>query len=358
MALLELRHITKTFNHEPAVDDVSLDLAEKNILCLLGPSGCGKTTLLRIIAGLEHADGGSVYFDGRDMAGIEPHRRNFGMMFQEFALFPHKDVLGNITFGLKMQKRPRTDILTRSQEMLALVGLEGYACRNVSELSGGERQRVALARSLAPHPRLVLLDEPLGSLDRALRERLLIDVKNILKTIGVTSVFVTHDQTEAFAIGDIIAVMNKGKIEQIDRPEKLYACPANAHVAGFLGFHNLVEGSTMAEGTIDTALGILDAGPHDLPAQTRVTVLIRPDGARIKGEAFPAGSGKTIVSGVVKDCLFKGRNYHLELLITNGQVLVFDLPNESRPSLTGQSLDLVLSPRACVIMPHSSSGVK
>lgn len=351
MALLELRHISKTFNHEPAVDDVSLDLADGNILCLLGPSGCGKTTLLRIIAGLENTDAGSVYFDGRNMTGIEPHCRNFGMMFQEFALFPHMDVIGNITFGLRMQKRSRTETLRRSQEMLALVGLEGYAGRNVSELSGGERQRVALARSLAPHPRLVLLDEPLGSLDRALRERLLLDVKNILKTLRVTSVFVTHDQTEAFAIGDIIAVMNKGKIEQIDRPEKLYARPANAQVAGFLGFHNLVEGCTMAEGTIETVLGILHAGDHGLPPQTNVTVLIRPDGARVRDTSIPEHSGEAVVSGVVKNCLFKGRNYHLELQIKNGRTLVFDLPNESRPSLSGQSIDLVLSPQACVIMP-------
>jgi ABC-type Fe3+/spermidine/putrescine transport system ATPase subunit len=351
MALLELRHISKTFNHEPAVDDVSLDLEEGNILCLLGPSGCGKTTLLRIIAGLERPDEGTVYFDGRDMARIEPHRRNFGMMFQEFALFPHKDVIGNITFGLRMQKRSRMEILKRSQEMLSLVGLEGYSGRNVSELSGGERQRVALARSLAPHPALVLLDEPLGSLDRALRERLILEVRNILKTLQVTTVFVTHDQTEAFAIGDIIAVMNKGTIEQIDSPEKLYAHPANANVARFLGFHNLVEGLTMTEGTIETALGILHAGDHRLPTRTKVTVLIRPDGARLRDESNPAHSGEAVVSGMVKDCLFKGRNYHIELQINNGQVLVFDLPNESRPVLSGRSIDLVLSPRACVIMP-------
>ena len=351
MALLELRHISKAFNHERAVDDVSIDLVDGNILCLLGPSGCGKTTLLRIIAGLERPDEGTVYFDGRDMAGIEPHRRNFGMMFQEFALFPHKDVIGNITFGLRMQKRPRSEILTRTQEMLTLVGLEGYAGRNVGELSGGERQRVALARSLAPHPRLVLLDEPLGSLDRALRERLLLDVRNILKTIGVTTVFVTHDQTEAFAIGDIIAVMNKGKVEQIDRPEKLYARPANAQVAGFLGFHNLVEGYTMTEETIDTALGILHIVDHGLPPQTKVIVLIRPDGARVRDESIPEHSGEAVVSGIVKDCLFKGRNYHLELQIKNGQILVFDLPNESRPAVSGRSIDLVLSPRAFVIMP-------
>jgi len=351
MALLELRHISKTFNHHRAVDDVSIDLEDGHILCLLGPSGCGKTTLLRIIAGLERSDEGTVYFDGHDMAAVEPHRRNFSMMFQEFALFPHMDVVGNITFGLKMQKQPRKEILQRSKEMLALVGLDGYGTRNVSELSGGERQRVALARSLATHPRLVLLDEPLGSLDRALRERLLLDLRNILKTLGVTAIFVTHDQTEAYAIGDIIAVMNRGKIEQIDSPEKLYDRPANVRVARFLGFHNLVEGCTTAEGTIDTVLGILPAGDHDFPQQTRVIVLIRPDGARVRDESGPAQPGEIVVSGTVKDCLFKGRNYHLELQIENGQALVFELSGESRPSPAGSSMELVLSKRACVIMP-------
>ncbi len=351
MALLELRHLSKTFGHETAVNDVSIDLVEGNILCLLGPSGCGKTTLLRIIAGLERPDKGTVYFEGRDMAGIEPYCRNFGMMFQEFALFPHMDVIGNITFGLRMQKRPQAEILTCSEEMLNLVGLQGYARRNVGQLSGGERQRVALARSLAPHPKLVLLDEPLGSLDRALRERLLLDLRKILKTIGVTAVFVTHDQTEAFAIGDIIAVMNKGKIQQIDRPEKLYARPANAQVARFLGFQNLVQGVTTPQGSIDTALGILNAGDHGFPPLTEVTVLIRPDGARLQDESIPAQAGEAVVSGVVKDCLFKGRNYLLELQIINGQVLVFELSDESTPTLSGRSIDLVLSPRACVIMP-------
>ncbi|MBN2299153.1 MAG: ABC transporter ATP-binding protein, partial [Deltaproteobacteria bacterium] len=211
MTLLELRSISKTFNHDPALDKVSLDIEEGTILCLLGPSGCGKTTLLRIIAGLEKADEGNVYFNKRDMADIEPHRRNFGMMFQEFALFPHLNVFENITFGLKMQNKSRAAILERTQEMLVLVGLEEYALRGVSELSGGERQRVALARTLAPQPRLVLLDEPFGALDRALRERLLLEVRNILKRLGVTTVFVTHDQAEAYAVADIIAVMDKGK---------------------------------------------------------------------------------------------------------------------------------------------------
>lgn len=353
MTLLELRSISKTFNHDPALDKVSLDIEEGTILCLLGPSGCGKTTLLRIIAGLEKADEGNVYFNKRDMADIEPHRRNFGMMFQEFALFPHLNVFENITFGLKMQNKSRAAILERTQEMLVLVGLEEYALRGVSELSGGERQRVALARTLAPQPRLVLLDEPFGALDRALRERLLLEVRNILKRLGVTTVFVTHDQAEAYAVADIIAVMDKGKIEQTDTPENLYAHPANESVARFLGFHNLMDGLILPEKTIRTDLGVLHHIDHDSSPGTEVTVLIRPDGAKIRDGSQPGEDRETIVKGVVKDCLFKGRNYHLEFQISTGQVLVFELSNESRPSPVGSSLELALSPSAVVIMPHT-----
>lgn len=349
MALLQIRDITKTFNHEPAVDHVSLDLEQGNILCLLGPSGCGKTTLLRIIAGLEPPDSGSVYFDGRNMAGVEPHCRNFGMMFQEFALFPHKDVVGNITFGLRMQKRPEPEILSRTKEMLSLVGLEGYDRRNVSELSGGERQRVALARSLAPHPRLLMLDEPMGSLDKTLRERLLLEVRYILKTVGVTTIFVTHDHTEAFAIADVVAVMNRGRIDQTDAPETIYSHPANARVARFLGFTNLVAGIVLQDGTIDTALGILRVTGTNQTPGTRVTVLIRPDGVRLSSTAQP--KGQSVITGMVKNCLFMGKTYQVELLTHDGTTLFFDLPCESGGMDTNRHIELVLSPGACVVMP-------
>ena len=330
---------------------MNLDVEEGHILCLLGPSGCGKTTLLRIIAGLETSDTGTVFFDGKNMEHVEPHRRNFGMMFQEFALFPHKDVLGNIIFGLTLQKKSRNEITQRTDEMLDLVGLTGYARRNVSELSGGERQRVALARSLAPQPRLLLLDEPLGALDRALRERLLLDVRNILKKVGVTTIFVTHDQTEAFAIADIVAVMNKGRIEQIDAPEKLYARPANVTVARFLGFHNLVKGRIMDEDSIGTPVGVFHCADHGLSAGTAVTVLIMPDGARVADNAMPKGARETSLSGAVQDCLFKGNTYHLEIRTNDSQMLVFNLPKRSHPPGQGNMIELILSPSSFVIIP-------
>ena len=224
--------------------NVTLSLESRHILCLLGPSGCGKTTLLRIIAGLERPDRGKVLFDGTDMARIPPHRRRFGMMFQEFALFPHKNVFENVAFGLRMQKLPREEISRRTGEMLALVGLDGFGRRGVHTLSGGERQRVALARSLAPSPRLLMLDEPLGSLDRPLRERLLPELRQILKEIGITAIFVTHDHAEAFAMADVIAVFDKGRIEQMDTPENLRKSPANRTVADFLGVRHDVMRET------------------------------------------------------------------------------------------------------------------
>ncbi len=193
--LLSIQNITKRFGDKLALDRVSADVVGGEIFCLLGPSGCGKTTLLRIIAGLERPDAGQLFCQGQELGPIPPHRRDFGLMFQDFALFPHKNVFDNVAFGLRMRARLKDGaIKTRVQEMLALVGLEGFEERSVNDLSGGEAQRVALARSLAPRPQLLMLDEPLGSLDRALRERLMIELRDILKQVGVTTLYVTHDQ--------------------------------------------------------------------------------------------------------------------------------------------------------------------
>ena len=251
--LLEIAHIHKSYPGLPVLHDLSLTADEGEIVCLLGPSGCGKSTLLRIVAGLEMPDAGQVAFDGQDLAGVPPHRRHFGLMFQDYALFPHKDVAGNVAFGLRMARLPASEISARVREMLALVGLSGTEQRRVTELSGGEQQRVALARSLAPGPRLLMFDEPLGALDRALREQLMNDLRAILKQVCVTALYVTHDQEEAFAIGDRVAIMRArpdigegGRIEQIGTPQEVYRQPGNAYVARFLGFQNLIDGKVVA----------------------------------------------------------------------------------------------------------------
>lgn len=227
-----------------AVDGVSLEVASGEIVALLGPSGCGKSSLLRAVAGLEHLASGSVAFDGQDLAGVPVHRRRFGLLFQEGQLFPHRDVGRNVGYGLETQGVPRAERETRVRELLDAVGLAGYERRSVATLSGGEQQRVALARALAPRPRLLLLDEPLSALDRRLRERLAVDVRETLRLTGTTSVFVTHDHDEAFTVADRVAVMDRGRILQVDSSDVLLRAPASAQVAEFLG---LVPGDELVD---------------------------------------------------------------------------------------------------------------
>ncbi len=234
---LVLDHVTRVFEDGSlALKDLCLSLPEGTKLSVLGPSGSGKTTLLRLIAGLETPDSGRIIFDGSDITFCPPHKRGFGLMFQEFALFPHLNVHDNIGFGLKMKGMPESEIETRVDQMLALTGLDGFAFRSIDELSGGERQRVALARTLAPSPRLLMLDEPLSSLDRVLRKRLLKEIAKIIADLGITTIFVTHDHEEAFAAGNMVIIMNNGKIAgKGSSPEELVeSCPGR-WIRDFLG---------------------------------------------------------------------------------------------------------------------------
>ena len=232
---LRVEDVSVRFDGKAALDSASLDVADGEIVALLGASGSGKTTLLRVIAGLQRADRGRVLLEGEDLRNVPPHRRGIGLVFQDHALFHHRDVAGNVAFGLRM-RGDRTDAVEqRVHELLALVGLAGFARRSVGTLSGGEQQRVALARALAPEPRVLLLDEPLGSLDRRLRDRLLEDLAALFARLRVTAVYVTHDQTEAFALGDRVAVMRDGHIVQTGTPDELWASPADEDVARFLG---------------------------------------------------------------------------------------------------------------------------
>ena len=267
-------------------------------------------------------DAGTIFFDGQNLVNVPPHKRDFGLMFQEFALFPHKNVGQNVAFGLQMKKDVDTKI--RVQEMLALVGLTGFEERDINNLSGGERQRVALARSLAPNPRLLMLDEPLGSLDRALRERLMLEIRQILKQVGLTAVYVTHDQTEAFAVADRVIVMSQGQIEQDATPEHLYRHPATPFVARFLGFTNLLEARCQPGDWLETPLGVWPIAADHHSAGDTVTVLIRPEAASLESnEGIP-------IEGEVVATLFRGRFYQL-MLAANGQQLTFELPLVSPP---------------------------
>ena len=255
--ILEVHDLCSRYQGTPLLQNIGFSLVPGEILCLLGPSGSGKTTLLRLIAGLDQEYSGTIIFSGKEISTVAPHKRNFGMMFQEYALFPHKNVLENIAFGLEMQGCRPAERQQRVAAMLQLVGLQELGHRRIDELSGGERQRVALARSLAPEPQLLLLDEPLGSLDRTLRDRLTGEIRSILKKLGVTAIFVTHDQAEAFSIADKIAVLHNGILQQFDTPEVLYRQPRNTTVAAFLGFTNLLQGRLDAQGIFHCPLGPL-----------------------------------------------------------------------------------------------------
>jgi thiamine transport system ATP-binding protein len=235
--MLQIAGLTMTYEGFTAVDAVDLEVADREIVCILGPSGSGKSSLLRAVAGLEPDARGRVSWDGDDLARVPAHRRGFGLMFQDHALFPHRDVQGNVAFGLRMQRLPHAEIDARTGDALALVGLAGFEGRRIRELSGGEQQRVALARALAAEPRLLMLDEPLGALDRALRERLVAELRALFVRLGLTTLFVTHDHDEAFALADRLVVMHAGRIEQVGTPAAVWQQPTTEFVARFLGWN-------------------------------------------------------------------------------------------------------------------------
>jgi thiamine transport system ATP-binding protein len=293
--VLEVRGVVVRYGAKVALDGVDLTVGDGEVVSVLGPSGSGKTSLLRAIAGLEPLHAGAVVRDGVDLAGVPPHRRELGLMFQDHALFPHRDVLGNVAFGLRMHDVARRDAEARARVTLALVGLSGMEHRSVRELSGGEQQRVALARALAPEPRLLMLDEPLGSLDRALRERLAEELRELFDRLDLSVVLVTHDHDEAFAIGDRVAVMAAGHIEQIGAPAEVWRAPATERVARFLGC-NVVPGPLVGDSHAQVALRpeALEVDDRGLLAGTVIARTFRRDHFLVRvriasdGEAGPS----------------------------------------------------------------------
>ncbi|MFI6036194.1 ABC transporter ATP-binding protein [Streptomyces sp. NPDC051315] len=278
--LLRLEGATVRFGGRAVLDAVDLAVAEHEVVCVLGPSGSGKSTLLRAVAGLQPLDAGRVVLDGRDQSGVPAHRRELGLMFQDHQLFPQRDVGGNVAFGMRMHGAPKRQQQERVGELLELVGLPGAARRAVAALSGGEQQRVALARALAPRPRLLMLDEPLGQLDRSLRERLVVELRELFGRLGTTVLAVTHDQGEAFALADRVVVMRDGRIAQSGTPLEVWQRPADAFVARFLGFDNVVEASVAGEAA-DTPWGKVPVPAGS--AQGTRTLLVRPAGVRLAG---------------------------------------------------------------------------
>jgi ABC-type Fe3+/spermidine/putrescine transport system ATPase subunit len=351
MTLLHVSNIDKTYEASPLLQKINFRLEKGQILCLLGPSGCGKSTLLRIIAGLETAEKGQVFFDGTDISEVPPHHRNFGMMFQEFALFPHRNVFDNVAFGLQIQKLSTDMIKKKVTEALDLVGLGHLEQRRVDDLSGGERQRVALARSLAPQPQLLMLDEPMGSLDRMLRERLILDLRNILKRIGMTAIFVTHDHTEAFAIADLIAVFDEGQIAQIAPPEVLYQSPTHIGVARFLGFDNFINGIVLDEKSVETNMGVFQLANLTPEKGAKVTLLIRPEAGRILAKNEAPKVGETVIQGTATDHRFQGAYSRVTFQLQNSQLIILTLSIDETVNNGNESVKIALAHSSIVILP-------
>jgi spermidine/putrescine transport system ATP-binding protein len=334
MALLEIRNVTRRFGSFAAVDNVSLSLEAGEFFTLLGPSGCGKTTLLRLIAGFDVPDGGSIALDGQDMIGIAPEDRNVHTVFQSYALFPHMSVEQNIAFPLKMARVDAAQIGKRVEEALEDVRLTGMGARYPNELSGGQKQRVAVARALINRPRLLLLDEPLAALDAKLKESVQLELIGLQKEIGVTFVYVTHDQSEALALSHRIAVMNHGRVEQVDEPSKIYGFPTNRFVADFIGQCNLLEGevrSCAGERMTVALSGIGDVvamNVEDDSPGLKGALALRPEKVAI-GRDLAHGAEFNRFTGKVHDFLYLGDVTIYIVELANGTRIEALLPNSA-----------------------------
>lgn len=326
---IRLRGLRRTFGHVVAVDHVDLDVLDGEFLTLLGPSGSGKTTVLRMIAGFEIPDAGSIELAGQEVTDLPPYARDVNTVFQDYALFPHMSVQANVEYGLRVKKVPKAERQARAAEALAAVRLAGYGERAPSQLSGGQRQRVALARALVNRPRVLLLDEPLGALDLKLREEMQVELKAIQRDVGITFVFVTHDQDEALTMSDRIAVFNEGRIEQVGTPAEVYEHPATTFVAGFVGTSNMITGPAA-----DAILG------------RSGTYSIRPEKIRLEPGDVPAGAGEHAARGTVREVVYVGMSTRFVVDLAAGGTLMAVRQNASTASgdealLRGQPVTLL-----------------
>ncbi|MCR4404458.1 MAG: ABC transporter ATP-binding protein [Candidatus Acetothermia bacterium] len=354
MVEVRLARVRKSFNSVLAVDDVSFTVAEGEFLALVGPSGCGKTTILRLIAGFERPDAGDILFSGRSVLALPAERRRVGMVFQNYALFPHMTVAGNVGYGLRF--RPGSDRRARVAELLRLVDLAGLEDRSPAELSAGQRQRAALARTLAPEPQLLLLDEPLSALDAKLRERLRLEIRRLQRQLRITTIYVTHDQEEALAISDRVAVMNSGRIEQLGTPQEVYARPATAFVASFIGRGNLLSGEISEIESGKLVVRLLPQGPavavaaeataDCLPGE-QVKFLIRPE--RIK---LGAGLANRL-RGRLKGVEFLGDAIWAYLDCAGNELRVKLAPGDLAVA-EGEEVEVSFSPSDCYLLRHAA----
>lgn len=303
--IIELKNITKAYGDNIVLDNLSLNIKKNEFLTLLGPSGCGKTTTLKIIAGFENADSGKLMFKNEDISSLPPYKRQVNTVFQKYALFPHMSIFDNVAFGLKLKKLPKDEIKTKVEEMLKLVALSGFGNRSVDSLSGGQQQRVAIARALVNKPEILLLDEPLAALDLKLRKEMQIELKKIQKEVGITFVFVTHDQEEALTMSDTIVVMNKGVIQQMGTPQDIYNEPANAFVADFIGESNIISGTMLEDFKVNFCNRDFECVDKGFETNEPVDIVIRPEDVTI------VSSDKGMIQGTVTSIIFKGVHYEI-----------------------------------------------
>ena len=303
--IIELKNISKSYEENRVIDNFNLDIKKNEFLTLLGPSGCGKTTTLKIIAGFEYADEGSVLFEGKEISNKPPYERPLNTVFQKYALFPHMDVYENIAFGLKIKKTPKDQIDKKVREMLKLVALEGFEKRSIDSLSGGQQQRIAIARALVNEPKVLLLDEPLGALDLKLRQEMQTELKKIQQQLGITFIFVTHDQEEALTMSDTIIVMNKGKIQQMGSPEDIYNEPENAFVARFIGESNIFDGIMHDDFKVEFCDTHFDCVDKGFEKNESIDVIVRPEDIKM------VESDKGMLKGIVESTVFKGVHYEI-----------------------------------------------
>ena len=340
---LNLDYIEKSFGPFHAVKGVSFSLSQGEVLSLLGPSGCGKTTTLRMIAGFESPSAGTIHLAGRDITHMPARRRNIGMVFQSYALFPHMSVADNVSFGLRMRRIGRAERDERVRSALDIVHMSPFANRLPKNLSGGQQQRVALARALAIRPDILLLDEPLSALDLKLREEMRDEINRIVRELKITTVFVTHDQSEALVLSDYVAVMNGGVVEQLDTPTRLYRQPETPFVADFIGGANVVRGAVSSNGKFMATGDIAIPLPADAGTAVKA-IAIRPEDIRLSAPATPAG-----LSGIVKQCRFLGGV--TEYVVSVSSDLALTVRNESyEPFNTGDHVQLEIRPDRIVCL--------
>jgi spermidine/putrescine ABC transporter ATP-binding subunit len=360
-ASLRLEGLGKRFGGVVAVKDVTLEAGRGEFVSLLGPSGCGKTTTLRLIAGYLRPDSGRVLIEGRDVTRVPPYRRDIGMVFQSYALFPHMSVAGNVAFGLRMRRVPKPEIKERVAEALRQVRLDGLDDRRPAELSGGQQQRVALARAVVIRPRLLLLDEPLSNLDAKLRKGMQIEIRSLQESLGITTIHVTHDQSEALSLSDRVVIMNAGEVQQVGPPREVYARPHSAFVADFVGESNLLKGRVAAVGGNGGALTVeLDSGERleapfvpSLRAGARVSVIVRPEAIRMarKGDAAAAANS---FEGTVDRVVYTGALSTTFVRLASGLALTVESQNDpaQQPLEPKEAVTVGLPASALLVVPE------